>query len=279
LILRSGIRRVVVSVSDPNPRHNGKGIEILRRAGINVTEGVCKDEGSALVKPFRKWVRSGLPYLTLKLGMSVDGKIADGRKKSRWITSAQSRRLVMRLRRKSDAILVGSGTVAADNPSLLTGRRGVQPLRVVVDSWGSIDRGAIVLNDDQASRTVIATTGMCPGARRRAYAKNGSQVWCVPQAGDRVSLKHVLRKLGRLGVLAVLCEGGGNIAHSLIRNGLVDEYIFFLAPVIIGGSDGVPSVGGKSWPLASAPRLKFVEVIRSGSDVMLRALPAWSNKG
>jgi diaminohydroxyphosphoribosylaminopyrimidine deaminase/5-amino-6-(5-phosphoribosylamino)uracil reductase len=257
VILRSGIRRVVAAVRDPNPRHCGRGLALLRRRGIEVVEGVCAAEAARLLAPFRKWITTGRPYLTLKMGTTLDGRIADARGRSRWITCPASRSAVGDLRRRVDAVMVGGDTVRADDPSLLPPADGSRegPLRVVVDSRGRVPAGARVLTDGRADRTVVATTS------RAGLAAEGT------------SLAWVLRRLGSEGVLHVLCEGGGRIARSLVRAGLVDEFLFFVAPRLLGG-DGVAAVAGPGWALQKGPRLRFVEVRRVGADVMVRAVPS-----
>lgn len=271
-IIKNRVKRVVIATRDPNPKHNGKGIAILQKAGIDVVENTCHDEAVELIRPFSKWITSRRPFVTLKLGMSLDGRIGDFRGRSRWITSSESRLAVMTLRRRSDAILVGAGTASADNPSLLCDRE-IEPLRVIVDSRGALSLGAKVLNDDFADRTIIATTSGCPKSKCDAYRKKGVMVLNLPAADGRVSIKALMIRLGRMGVLRVLCEGGGEIAHSLIRNKLVDEFVFFIAPMVIGGGKSVPAVGGRGWQLRSCPRIKFTKHVGSGDDIMIHAVP------
>jgi diaminohydroxyphosphoribosylaminopyrimidine deaminase / 5-amino-6-(5-phosphoribosylamino)uracil reductase len=269
-ILKAGLRRVVIAAEDPNPDHRGRGADLLRRAGLAVQEGVCGDEAEQLIAPFAKWVTSGRPFLTLKLAMSLDGKIADARGRSRWITGEASRRIVHDLRRRSDAIMVGSGTVRVDNPSLLPrpdGRRA--PFRVVVDSRGSAPATARVFTDDHCRQTVFATTRACPSARLRALARKGIAVLVLPPRAGRVSLPSLLRRLGGLGLLHVVCEGGGALAGALARASLVDRYLLFYGPRLIGR--GVDAMGGEGWRLPSAPRLRVESVMRIGADVLVTA--------
>ncbi len=275
-IIRSGIKRVVVAVRDPYPPHRGRGLAILRRAGISVTEGVCKEEAALLLAPFAKHLASGMPYVSLKLAVSMDGKIADVAGRSRWITGKPARRIVRALRRKVDAVMVGSGTVKADNPTLVPrGAGSVRPYRVLVDSAGSIPPGARVFTDGMQSRTIVATTARCPARRSRLYERAGAQVWRIPSTGNgRVSLRHLLRRLDAEGILHVLCEGGGELGASLIRAGLVDEILLFMAPKVIGGRTAPGAVAGAGWPIKGCPQFRFVEVSRVGADVMLRAVPA-----
>ena len=243
LILARGIRRVVIGAKDPNPAHAGRGIRILRRAGVEVITGICRAEAEALIAPFSKLILTGMPYVTLKLAATIDGRIADASGKSKWITGPQARAKVQELRRSADAIMVGTGTVRADDPSLLPRpAKGRAPWRIVVGS--TLQANAKVLTDEAADRTLVM---------------NGP-------------LKKILRELGSRGLMHVLCEGGGELAGSLVRAGLVDEFALFIAPAMLGG-DGVPMFGQKGWPLAKMPLLRFQTLEKCGKDVFIRALP------
>lgn len=271
-ILSAGIIKVVVSAMDPNPAHNGRGLRLLKRAGLKVIDGVCESEGRILIAPFAKWIKTGMPYVTLKLGTSIDGKISDPSGASRWITSVDSRKIVMQLRGEVDAILVGAATGMLDNPSLLPDiSSGSKPMRVIASARGALPLEAKVFSDGKAERTIIATTSRCPIPVAEAFVRTGAQVWRLPAKKGRVSIKALLKKLGHDGVLHVLCEGGGMLAGSMVLDGLVDEVLFMLAPIILGGSGTTPAIAGEGWPLNSAPRLNFTEVRKVGVDVLVRA--------
>ncbi len=243
LILARGIKRVVIGAKDPNPAHAGRGIRILRRAGVEVITGVCCAEAEALIAPFAKRILTGMPYVTLKLASTLDGRIADASGKSKWITGPQARAKVQELRRSADAIMVGAGTVRADDPSLLPRpSKGRNPWRVIVGS--NIPKKSKVLCDEAAEQTLIMSG----------------------------PLKTVLKELGKRGVMHVLCEGGGELAGSLVRAGLVDEFALFIAPSLLGG-DGFPMVGKKGWPLTGMPLLSFQTLEKCGEDVFIQALP------
>jgi diaminohydroxyphosphoribosylaminopyrimidine deaminase / 5-amino-6-(5-phosphoribosylamino)uracil reductase len=271
-ILASGIARVAVGVRDPNPRHAGRGLALLRRRGVDVMEGVRARECAALIEPFAKWMEQRRPFVTLKLGMSLDGRLADRRGRSRWITGSAARNLVQGLRRRVDAVLVGGGTVRKDNPSLLPRPdHGRKPFRVVVASGGDIPRGAQVLTDGHQDQTLVVVAKSC--SMRTIADLRGRGVAVSVCGAARVSLPRLMAELGRRGILHVLCEGGGELAEALIRAKRVDEFLFFVAPCILGGRDAVPAVGGAGWPIEAKPELRILDVGRAGSDVMIRARP------
>jgi len=272
LIKKCGVAEVVVSVQDPNPEHCGRGLRQLRAAGIKVVSGICRDEGTQLLAPFAKWITTGLPYVTLKMGMTLDGRIADSRGTSRWITGPDARREVQRLRKRVDAIMVGSGTAVADDPSLCWSKVASRnPKRVVVDSRGRVSPGLQVFTDGQSKNTIVATTSHCAAKRAQAYESAGATVWRAGR-GRRVNLPLLMRKLGDADVLHVLCEGGGVLAAQLVKDGLVDAFEFFVAPKFLGGT-GSPVIGGNGWRLAGGPELKFLESRTLGHDIWIRAIP------
>ncbi len=266
LILERGIRRVVVGCNDPNPSHAGKGLRKLRRAGVEVTGGVCRRDAETLIEPFAKRMRTGLPFVTLKLGVTLDGRIADAAGKSQWITGPQARKNVQALRRKADAVLVGAATVRADNPSLLPRpAKGRAPWRVVIGS--NVPVKSKVLTDETAEQTIVFSSSSTPALRHARAA--GSSVSAKSSAGF---LRSVLRTLSDRGLMHVLCEGGGELAGSLVRAGLVDEFVFFVAPSLLGG-EGVPMFGKKGWALKQMPRLVFRTLEKCGEDVLITARP------
>lgn len=270
-VLSAGVRRVVACLRDPNPRHAGRGLRVLRARGVEVIEGVCAAEGRELLAPFAKWIVERRPFVTLKLGMSADGRLADAAGRSRWITGPASRARVQSLRRKADAVMVGAGTVRADDPSLLPRpARGRKPFRVVVAGRWGVPGGAQVLNDGHASQTIVAAPSSMPSRSAAQYERKGATIVRAGR-GRRVSLRIVLRKLGRMDVLHVLCEGGGELAADLIGRRLVDELVLFVSPCIIGGRRAVPAVGGRGWSLGAKRGLVFTGVERVGRDLLIRA--------
>lgn len=272
-IVAAGIARVVVACGDPNPKHRGRGLKQLARAGIEVSSGVMKAEAQELIAPFTRWIQSRRPLLTLKMAMTMDGKIADRKGHSRWISSVTSRAEVKRLRARSDGVMVGVDTACADDPSLLyKGRKAANLYRIIVDSKGRLPLTAKVLNDGASKQTVIATTAQCSGSRCAAYRKKGASVLVLPQKRGLVSLESLLSGLGRMGLLRILCEGGGRLASALVKQGLVDEYVFFMAPKFLGSAGSVPVLDGHSWLLGQEPQVQIVSCRQSGPDLIIRAV-------
>ncbi len=273
-IVAAGIKQVVVSVRDPNPKHAGKGLKLLRRQGVKVVEGVCASEGGELIAPFSKWITTKKPFLTLKLAMSLDGKLADSRGNARWISGEASRNKVQDLRRQVDAILVGSRTIQRDNPSLLPRpTRGRKPFRIVVAVTGRIPARSQILTDDFVKQTIIVVSSACSDRKVRLLEKTGAQVIRVASAKGHIKLGKLVEELGKLGILHMLCEGGAELAEALIREGLVDEYWFFIAPCIIGGRRSVTAVAGEGWLMPEKRELTFQSVEWVGRDLLIRAKP------
>lgn len=246
-IIAAGIRRVVVAAQDPNPRHRGNGLRLLRRAGIQVECGVLAAEAQALNPAFNKWITTGLPLVTAKAAMSLDGKIATPTGDSQWITSPAARTVAHRLRAGADAVMVSAGTVVADDPRLTLrhGVRGRQPWRVVVDGKGRSPRTAKLFTDAWRHRTIMVTTSISEPAWRRSLALRGVTVLVVRREGTHVAMTAMLRALGALEITSVLVEGGGGLLGALFDEGQVDRVAMFYAPKIIGGLEARVPVEGR----------------------------------
>jgi diaminohydroxyphosphoribosylaminopyrimidine deaminase/5-amino-6-(5-phosphoribosylamino)uracil reductase len=238
---------VVVGTVDANPKHRGRGLAKLRQAGIQVTTGVLAEEARRLNAAFNKWITTGLPLVTAKVAVSLDGKMATRTGDSKWITDAAARREGHRLRAQADAVMVSAGTVRRDDPALTLrhGVRGRQPWRVVVDARGRSPRGARLFTDRWRQRTVVVTTRQSPAAWRQALALRGVQVLVVAGEGGHVKLRALLVALGQMEMTSVLVEGGGDFLGALLDERLVDRVAFFYAPKIIGGRAAVPAVAGR----------------------------------
>ncbi|MFN8626343.1 MAG: bifunctional diaminohydroxyphosphoribosylaminopyrimidine deaminase/5-amino-6-(5-phosphoribosylamino)uracil reductase RibD [Candidatus Binatia bacterium] len=269
-IVAAGVHRVVVGTRDPNPSVRGDGAGKLRHAGIQVTSGVEQAACDELIAAFRKHVITGMPWVTLKLAASLDGRIATVTGESRWITGADSRRFVHRLRAEHDAVLVGAATVRRDDPALTCRMRGGRnPLRVVLDGRLRIPLRAQVLTTTDVAATLVATGRGAPAAKVHRLEALGAAVLRLPERGGRVSLSRLLRALGRRGVLSVLIEGGATVAAAAIAARVVDRVLIFYAPTFIGG-DGRPMLGSIGVRrLAAAPSLRPPRLRRFASDVLV----------
>ena len=269
-IIAAGVSEVHASMPDPNPQVGSRGLELLREAGIAVSVGECREEAEELAAPHSMFITTGMPLLTLKFAMSLDGKIATRTGDSKWITCEESRRYVHRLRAQSDAIMAGIGTVVADDPQLTARDAGDmplprQPMRVVVDSRGSMSPDAAMLG--QPGRTLVAVSEISEG-RRDALESAGAEVFIAPTGNGRVNLRALLEELGRREVTSVFVEGGGVLAGSLMDARLVNRVVAFVAPVIIGGDRAPSPIGGQGATLISDTiRLSGVRVERFGADV------------
>jgi diaminohydroxyphosphoribosylaminopyrimidine deaminase/5-amino-6-(5-phosphoribosylamino)uracil reductase len=276
-VIRSGVHRVVIATTDPNPAVRGRGVMALRRAGLAVTVGVARREAEELNRAYSHWVTTGCPFVILKAGMTLDGKVATAAGESQWITGPQARHDVHRLRREVDAVLVGVGTVLRDDPSL-TARSGPrlarlaarQPLRLVVDSRLRVPERAKILDHQGAAKTLVATTALADPARKRKLEERGVEVLTLPRAGGRVSLRSLMRKLGRRGTTSVLLEGGGELNAAMLKAGLVQRIRLYVAPLLLGGEEAKSVIGGQgATRLASARRLRHLTVRWIGRDLVI----------
>jgi diaminohydroxyphosphoribosylaminopyrimidine deaminase / 5-amino-6-(5-phosphoribosylamino)uracil reductase len=274
-ILEAGIRRVVCGSSDPNPLVNGRGVARLRKAGLTVVTSVLEAEADALNRPFLKFIRTQMPWVTLKAAVTLDGKLATATGDSKWVTSEQARAEVHRMRDRADAILVGANTVLRDDPRLTTrlaDAEGRDALRIVVDSHLRLPLNRAVFRQRSAARTIVATLEKPPHPKVKRLEKLGTEVWTLRARRGQVDLKALLRRMGKEGILDVLVEGGAQLFASLLRDGLADELHLFLAPKIIGA-------GGTCWvgelgitQMAKALQFDTVEVGRHGPDTVLKVL-------
>ncbi|MBF0476393.1 MAG: bifunctional diaminohydroxyphosphoribosylaminopyrimidine deaminase/5-amino-6-(5-phosphoribosylamino)uracil reductase RibD, partial [Deltaproteobacteria bacterium] len=278
-IVKAGLRRVVVGMPDPNPSVIGGGAEHLIEHGLEVTQGVLESACRELNCAFIKHVTTGMPYVTVKAGVTLDGKIATFSGQSKWVTSVESRGYVHQLRHGYDAIMVGRGTVAADNPDLTTrlpfkmpDQVPRNPLRVVVDSQLSLPIDIQVFTNLIESRTVLACAGHPNPEKERQLREMGVTLICTSPDQRRVDLKALLMELARMGVSSVLVEGGGELNWSLFSQGLVDKVMFFLAPKIIGGKDAVSVVAGMGFEnMAAGVRLGPLKITRLERDILVEA--------
>ena len=257
-ILAAGIKRVVIGCRDPNPRVAGGGIERLREAGVEVVEGVLEAEAQNLIKGWSKFITTGQSYLTLKLAISLDGRIATRTGASKWITGPESRMRVQTLRASHDAVMVGVNTVLADNPRLtVRDVPGRSPVRVIVDSKLRIPATAQVVQTATQIPTCVVTTLAAPKALEEALQAHGVRVIRVPPTAEgRCEPTIMLRELAAREVVNVMCEGGSELGGSLLASGLADELHVFVAPILLGprGRPGAVDWAGPENP-SDAPRI------------------------
>jgi diaminohydroxyphosphoribosylaminopyrimidine deaminase/5-amino-6-(5-phosphoribosylamino)uracil reductase len=269
-IIAAGVRRVVFGARDPNPSVTGNGMARLRAAGIEVESGIEQAACGELTAAFRKHVTTGLPLVTLKLAASLDGRIATASGESRWITGEDSRRFVHRLRAAHDAVLVGAATVIHDDPALtcrVSGGRN--PLRVVLDGRLRVPLRAQVLTNTGAAATLVCTGRGAPVSRVRRMQQHGVEVLRLPDRAGIINMKHLMRALGRRGIMSVLIEGGATVAAAAITADVVDRVLIFYASRLIGG-DGRPMLAPLGIRrLAEAPRLQHLQVKRFAADVLV----------
>lgn len=279
-LIAAGIARVVVGAGDPDPKVNGQGLAMLRAAGIDVTTGVMEPEARAANAGFLSRVNKGRPHLTLKLALSLDGRIATASGESRWITGPEARRMVHALRASHDAVLIGAGTARADDPALTVRDMGIvrQPVRIVATRninlpWPSR------LSDSTAEAPVWIAHGDTAATidEAKRWRDAGARLLQVAVRGGQLDPANLLTSLADAGLTRVFCEGGGTLAASLLSAGLVDDLIVFSAGLAIG-AEGQPGVGVMGLSrLADAGRFRLIETRSIGSDVMTRwASPASS---
>jgi diaminohydroxyphosphoribosylaminopyrimidine deaminase/5-amino-6-(5-phosphoribosylamino)uracil reductase len=272
-LITAGIARVVAPTEDPNPKVAGKGFAHLRASGIEVLTGLLSGEAERLNEKYFHFMLTGRPFVHLKLASSLDGKIATRTGDSRWITGTEARQRVHELRHEYDAILVGAGTVRADDP-LLTDRSGKQrrrPLvRVVLDEKLELSQSAKLVQSANESPLIVFSGS----AKSESPALTANGVEVIQDAANGRDLKLILDELGRRDIQSVLVEGGANVAGSFLDAGLVNKISFFIAPKIIGGREAPNAVGGRGVEsLAEGIQLRNVEVTAHGADVEFTGYP------
>lgn len=269
-LIEAGVARVVVACGDPNPLVAGKGIAALREKGIEVVEGVQKEAALRLNEVFFKWMTTGIPFITLKTAMTLDGKIATRSGASKWITGARAREMVHRMRDCNDAIAVGIGTVLMDDPSLTTrlASGGKNPIRIIVDSMARTPLEAKVIRD-RAAETIVAVTTRAPVERTDALRAAGARVMFAGD-GKQVDLPLLFRKLGEEKITSVLVEGGSALNGALLCARLPDKAHVFIAPKLVGGKEAPTLAGGEGVDdLNDALPLDRVTSRMVGGDILI----------
>jgi len=268
-IIRSGIKEVIVGMIDPNPLNNGRGVEILRQNKIKVKVGFLERELRKANEVFIKYITKRMPFVTVKVAQSLDGKIATRRGDSKWITSDKSRGFAHRLRKDYDAIMVGVNTVLRDNPKLDAWFSKKQPVKIIVDSHLSVPQDAAIFSG--ASSVIIVTLLASPGqeTENRGILEKKASILEVKENAGQVNLKDMMKKLARMGISSILVEGGGILIGSLFDEKLVDKILFFFSPKIIGGKDAISPVMGKGIArIDNAVKVKALKIRRLGEDFL-----------
>jgi diaminohydroxyphosphoribosylaminopyrimidine deaminase/5-amino-6-(5-phosphoribosylamino)uracil reductase len=279
-----GIKRAVIAVVDPNPEVAGRGIKMLREAGIKVEVGLLKEEARTLNESFFKYIQSDFPFVYLKKAQTLDGYIASKTGDSKWITNSKARLEGHKLRHRVDAIMVGIGTVLTDNPSLtarLKEREGIDPLRVVLDPLLEIPLDAKIINQDSNADTLIVCSSNFAPARAAAALKKKEkllknekvEIMSLESASENYfDLRELLKNLHSRKISSVLIEGGAKLSHTFLNEDLVDKFYYFIAPKIYGGSDGVASFCGRGPEMMSdSVELKIIEQKNLGDNLLLIA--------
>ncbi len=279
-LIEAGVARVHYAVRDPNPAVNGQGDALLQAAGISVHHGLCADEAMAINRPFFKHVQTGLPFVTAKFGMSLDGKIATHTGDAQWITNGRSRQQGHRLRNVSDAILVGVNTVLADDCRLTTRLDDAtadtqHPVRIVVDSTGRTPLTAAIVQPTLPGQTILATTERSAADYRQQMQAQGVTVWVLPTdpgQNGRVDLLALLEMIGLHDMLTLMVEGGGTLLGALLAHKQIDRVWAFIAPKIIGGTAAPTPFGGTGFThLRDALQLTHIETTNLDGDIWLQA--------
>lgn len=271
-IYEAGISRVVVGMIDPNPKESGRGIEYLRSKGITVDVGLLEDRCQELNKGYIKYIQSGLPFITLKIAQTLDGRIATTTGHSKWVTSEEARKMGHRLRSKHDAVLVGIGTVLNDDPHLtVRDIKGPLPRRIVLDSKLRVPLDSNVIADEQANRTIIVTSSEASKEKVQRIVERGSTVLVLnADENGHISQDILWKELGELGITSVLVEGGCVVHTECLRTGNVNDIVIFIAPKLLGsGLDSVGDLGIRN--MNQALELNDLKIRRLSSDIMITA--------
>ena len=279
-LIAAGVRRVVAAAVDPNPRVSGKGLERLRTSGILIEQGLFQDDAKRIIEPFACHATTGRPLVTCKVGMTLDGKIGSRLGKERQITSPEAGEFSQFLRLQADALVVGVETIKADDPEL-TYRGGALKrlglIRVILDSHLRTPERARIFGAAGKSPVLIFCHSDAPASKRRRLEHLGAEVVAVPGGRRGLSLRRVLSELSDRGVIGVLVEGGSRVHGSFLAERLVDKFYFMVAPVVIGGADTVPCVGGDGYrEFSKAPRFKIHRRFSAGPDLILETYPSFS---
>jgi diaminohydroxyphosphoribosylaminopyrimidine deaminase/5-amino-6-(5-phosphoribosylamino)uracil reductase len=277
LLIRSGVRDVVIGATDPNPLVAGKGMRQLRRAGISVRKGILRKECEELNESFAKFILKNIPFVTLKIAQTLDGRIADTDGRSRWISGPEARAMVQTLRGESDAILIGAGTVTADDPRLTVRSPGARnPLRIILDGKFRSPAQARVFKNQETAKTIILTDARflrTSAEKKKRLEKNGVAIFpFMTKKPGIIPAPEIVRFLGSLGIKSLLVEGGSDIFSHFLETGVADKIICFTSGVILG--NGMNTLNFSSPRRLNHPvRLEQREVRQIGDDILTTGYP------
>jgi diaminohydroxyphosphoribosylaminopyrimidine deaminase/5-amino-6-(5-phosphoribosylamino)uracil reductase len=278
-IIAAGIKRVIVGVKDPNPIVNGRGIRRLRASGIKVEVGILKSRCTILNEAYNYFIRERRPYVLAKVAQSLDGKVATKVGESKWITSKEARRYGHSLRNVADAMLVGVGTILADDPQLTCRLRGGRdPIRLILDSRARTPLDANVVQIAQRSKapTWVVVGPKASSKKRSALERAGVETFSTKLCAGKIDLEDLLLHLGERELLSILIEGGPTVLGSFFEAKVVNKLYAFVAPILIGGVEALSSIGGTGPAhLLNAARLAQVEVETVGRDFLVTGYPRW----
>jgi len=271
-IIQSGIKEVVIGMIDPNPQNNGKGLNLFEQNNIKVRAGCLQAELKKINEVFVKYITTRIPFVTVKVAQSLDGRIATYSGDSKWISSDKSRAFAHRLRKDYDAVMVGINTVLRDNPRLDAWFSKKQPVKVIIDSNLSTPEKANIFMGDSQVILVTLPVHSDQETENRKVLKQKAKVIEVKESAGQINLRDTLKKLGNLGLTNIFAEGGGTLIGSLFDENLVDKAMFFISPKIIGGKDATGAVMGKGVSrVERAIKLEDVKYRRCGEDLLVEA--------
>lgn len=271
-IVEAGPKRVVIGTVDPSPLVSGRGIKILKRHGIETEVGILEEECREINETFFKFIRTRIPFITLKFAQTIDGRIATSTGHSRWISSEPSLKFAHKLRSLHDGIMVGAGTVLKDDPELTVRHvKGKNPVRIVVDSMLRIPENAPILKNQKMAKTIIATTHRCDKDKLSQLTGAGIEVLIIDTDDKkRVDLKKLLIELGKREISSILVEGGSEIITSFLKGKIADRLVIITAPKITGkGTDAVGDLGIER--MDDSIKLSVRKVFRKGDDIIVDA--------
>ena len=276
-IIQSGVRRVFAGMKDPNKLVQGKGIRVLKAAGIKVSVGMMKNDCEKLNEVFVKVMKTGVPFVTVKTAMSLDGKIATREGDSQWISGIKSRDFVHELRNQNDAILVGTNTILKDNPRLtcrLKKNGGRHPARIILDRRNRIPLTAKVFANSKTQRVIYVSSSKLSTKREQLLTAKNVEVLKIETLKSGFDLKQLMKLLAQKDLNSILIEGGGEINSSAFEAGIVDRVFVFISPILVGGQQAPSPIGGKGVAkIAKAMKLENMKFVQIGDDLMVEAVP------